>query len=235
MGLMHPAVAAECVEKACIDVYTQDGAIVIEGRRGSGPSEKKSVAPVKPRKPIVKKSVAPPPKGVTPRRPSVVKPRAPRTPKPAISRSATSLNDKLVELLPTAGIAYSPAFEPLIKVPVYFWSDVPEVVKKKISIVGEIVDVQLSPTFIWHYGDGVVFATRSLGADYPDGQIRHTYSVPGHYLVELITSWDGQFTVQGVTARIPGSIKTVSVVPITVIAAPSRFTEAITSTTRGFR
>jgi len=227
--------AADCTEKACIDVYTQDGKIVIEGRKGSGPSEKKAVAPApaKPRKPAIRKS--PTPKPATTRKPIVVKPRAPRAARPAVTKSATSLSDKLVELLPTAGIAYSPSFEPLIKVPVYFWSDVPEVVTKRISIVGEVVDVQLKPTFLWHYGDGVIYLTRTVGGPYPDGQIQHSYSTPGHYLVQLITSWSGTFTVQGVTARIPGEIKTVSVLPITVVAAPSRFTEPINSTTKGFR
>jgi opacity protein-like surface antigen len=44
-SLSLPAQAADCIEKACIDVYTQDGKIVIEGRKGSGPVEKKAVAP----------------------------------------------------------------------------------------------------------------------------------------------------------------------------------------------
>jgi hypothetical protein len=39
----------------------------------------------------------------------------------------------------------------------------------------------------------------------------------------LITRWDGEFTVDGVSARIPGEITTVSVLPITVVTAPIRF------------
>ena len=130
-------------------------------------------------------------------------------------------------MLPTAGIAYSPSFQPLIKVPVFFWSDVPEVINKKISIVGEVVEVQLKPSFIWHYGDGIIYVTRKVGAAFPDGEIRHTYSKPGHYLIELITRWDGEFTVDGISTRIPGEITTVSVLPITVVAAPSRFTSPV--------
>jgi hypothetical protein len=130
-------------------------------------------------------------------------------------------------MLPTAGISYSPSFQPLIKVPVFFWCDIPQVVTKKIEIVGEVVEVSLKPTFIWHYGDGVIFTTRKAGAPYPDGEIQHSYSTPGHYLVQLITSWDGDFTVQGVKLRIPGEIKSVSIVPITVVAAPSRFSPPV--------
>ena len=231
--LTAPTHAADCVEKACIDVYTQDGKIVIEGRKGSGPVEKRAVAPapVKTRKTVTRKPVAPKPKVTGSTKPKVItstkKPIVRRKPTPAAATTATSLNDKLVELLPTTGIAYSPSFQPLIKVPVYFWCDVPQEITKKMEVVGEPVSVNLKPTFIWHYGDGIFFLTRKFGAPYPDGEIQHTYSNPGHYLVELITRWEGTFTVDGVTAPIPGKIDTVSVLPITVVAAPSRFTNPV--------
>ena len=236
IALPQPLWAADCNEKACIDVYTQDGKIVIEGRKGTGPKSSEAVTPKpaatqKPTpKPSQKPQVTPTqkPKVLTTKKPVVVKPRTVKKPTPGATRAATSLSDKLVEMLPTAGIAYSPSFQPLIKVPVFFWSDVPEVINKKISIVGEVVEVQLKPTFIWHYGDGVIYPTRKVGAPYPDGEIQHSYSNPGHYLIELITIWSGEFTVQGVKTRIPGDIKTVSVLPITVVAAPSRFTSPVT-------
>ena len=235
IALPQPLWAADCNEKACIDVYTQDGKIVIEGRKGTGPKSTEAVTPKpaatqKPTpKPSQKPQVTPTqkPKVLTTKKPVVVKPRTVKKPTPGATKAATSLSDKLVEMLPTAGIAYSPSFQPLIKVPVFFWSDVPEVINKKISIVGEVVEVQLKPTFIWHYGDGVIYPTRKVGAPYPDGEIQHSYSNPGHYLIELITVWSGEFTVQGVKARIPGDIKTVSVLPITVVAAPSRFTSPV--------
>jgi len=236
IALPQPLWAADCNEKACIDVYTQDGKIVIEGRKGTGPKSTEAVTP-KPlvtQKPTLKPSQKPKvtptqkPKVLTTKKPVVVKPRTIKKPTPGATKAATSLSDKLVEMLPTAGITYSPSFQPLIKVPVFFWSDVPEVINKKISIVGEVVEVQLKPTFIWHYGDGVIYPTRKVGAPYPDGEIQHSYSNPGHYLIELITIWSGEFTVQGVKARIPGDIKTVSVLPITVVAAPSRFTSPVT-------
>jgi hypothetical protein len=228
-----PTHAADCIEKACIDVYTQDGKIIIEGRKGSGLPEKKAVvpAPAKTRKAIVRKPVAPKTKVTGTAKPKVVtstkKPVVRKKPTPPPTASATSLSDKLVEILPTAGIAYSPSFQPLIKVPVYFWSDIPEVITKKIEIVGEVVDVRLKPTFLWHYGDGVVFVTRKVGAPYPEGEIQHTYSNPGHYLIQLITRWEGSFTISGVTAQIPGKIDTVSILPITVVAAPTRFTPPV--------
>ena len=225
---INPAHAADCEEKACIEVYTQDGHIVIEGRKGSGPKSTKVAVPATTKKATPKpKSTK---KAVNPQFPSVKTTRKPSVKKvvkkPAVKKSATpatSLEDKLIESIPTAGISYQPSFSPLVQTPVYFWSDIPTVITKRVEIVGEMVDVKLKPTFIWHYGDGVIYVTRKVGAPFPDGEIRHTYSKPGHYLIELITRWDGEFTVGGISTRIPGEITTVSVLPITVVAAPIRF------------
>jgi hypothetical protein len=250
--------AQECVKKACIEVYTQDGHIVIEGRKGKGapstatkaaqppkksatakpsakpttkPSVKVSVkaTPIPPVTPPVKKSGQSAPSKKASSKPSAkpsAKPSLKVTRQPVVKESGaseSSLYDKLVESLPTAGISYQPSFSPLVKTPVYFWSDIPTLVTKKVEIVGELVEVKLRPTFIWHYGDGVIYLTRNVGAPYPDGQIQHTYSKPGHYLIELITRWDGEFTIDGISTRIPGEITTVSVLPITVVTAPIRF------------
>ena len=223
---INAAAGADCVVKACIEVYTQDGHIVIEGRKGSGEKSTTVIpAPSKtatPKVKVTRKPVAKPPATKTSKKPAIKKPRT----KPVAKRTAatpTSLEDKLIESIPTAGISYQPAFSPLVQTPVYFWSDIPSVVTKKVEIVGEVVNVRLRPTFIWHYGDGVIYMTRKAGAPYPDGEIRHTYSKPGHYHIELITRWDGEFTIDGISARIPGEITTVSVLPITVVAAPIRF------------
>lgn len=225
--LPTPSFGEECIEKACIEVYTKDGHIVIEGRKGKGPSSTKVDIPATtkkatPKPTASKKVVAPMPTVKSTKKPAVKK----VTKKPKIKKSstaATSLQDKLVESIPTAGISYQPSFSPLVNTPVYFWSDIPTVVTKEVEIVGEFVEVRLRPTFIWHYGDGVIFATRKVGAPFPDGEIRHTYSKPGHYVIELITRWDGEFTVDGISTRIPGEITTVSVLPITVVSAPIRF------------
>ncbi|CAN2192543.1 hypothetical protein MCEMRE182_00551 [Candidatus Nanopelagicaceae bacterium] len=220
------AQAADCIEKACIDVYTQDGHIVIEGRKGSGPQSTKVVIPAPqksstPKPKVTKKAVAPLPTTKISQKPVVKKVQKKAKVKKK-STNATSLQDKLVESIPTAGISYQPSFSPLVQTPVYFWSDIPTLVTKKVEIVGEIVEVRLRPTFIWHYGDGVIYMTRKVGAAFPDGEIRHIYSKAGHYLIELITRWDGEFTIAGVSTRIPGEITTVSVLPITVVAAPIR-------------
>ena len=216
--------AADCSTKACIDVYVQDGHIVIEAHKGSGPKASSSTsastakATRKPRPPKPKPTST---VKTTTRKPRVTHPRKAATKR--ASSPAVSLQDRLIESIPTTGISYQPSFSPLIKTPVFFWSDVPTVFTKKVEILGEVVDLRLRPSFVWHYGDGVIFTTRDVGAAFPNGKIQHTYSKPGHYLIELITSWDGEFTIGGVSTPIPSEIVTVSVLPITVVAAPTRF------------
>jgi hypothetical protein len=92
-----------------------------------------------------------------------------------------------------------------------------------VKILDEVVDIKLKPNFIWHYGDGVIFATRDVGAAFPDGKIQHTYSKPGHYLIELVTHWSGEFTVSGVSTPIPSELISVAILPISVVTAPIRF------------
>ena len=68
--------AADC-EIACVDVYTQDGQLIFEARKGSGP--KASTAPKPKPKPVVKPKVAVKPKVIVPpkvaTKPRVVAPK----------------------------------------------------------------------------------------------------------------------------------------------------------------
>lgn len=226
-SIATPSVAAEkCEMKACIDVYVQDGRIVIEGRKGSGPQTSATTDPVPSKSPTVRPKPPKPKPTITAKPRTTTRPKVNRPSKPRVREStaaASSLFDKLVESIPTSGIAYQPSFSPLIKTPVYFWCDVPTIFTKKVEILGEVVNLRLKPSFIWHYGDGVLFVTRDVGAAYPDGKIQHSYSKPGHYLIELVTNWEGEFTIDGVTTPIPSKLTTVAILPISVVAAPTRF------------
>lgn len=223
--------ANECQSTASVDVYTQDGKIIIEGRKGSGgvsnalpapPVTKKPVPPVtkKPAPRVTKKPIAVKPK------PPAVKKVAPKksvpTPQPPVAQSA-SLSDRLIKSLPTAGIAYQPEYEPLVGVPVYMWTDLPTSFMTQVRIVGEIVDVALRPSFTWSFGDGTFLSTTDLGAPFPNGKIQHTYSNPGTYVVTLISTWNGTYTHNAQTRAITGTVKTTSLVSITVVNSPTRF------------
>jgi len=234
---VNTASAADCVDAACIDVYTQDGQIIIEGKKGSGPKAKTKPRTAKPPtpKPTIVKPIFPeliprpaatptPPPKPTPKR--TYKPHIKPTVKPTLKPKATnsvSLNDRLIKLLPTGGIAYQPEAEPLVNVPIYFWSDLPTQFATRVTVVGEVVDVLLRPGFVWSFGDGTFLSTTDAGGPYPNGKIKHTYKNPGIYPVILVQSWNGHWTHNGTTRAITGTIKTTVFAVVTVVIAPTRF------------
>ena len=232
---LNTASAADCVDAACIDVYTQDGQIIIEGKKGSGPKAKpRTVKPPTPKPKVVKPifpeliprpTAKPTPKPTLPPKSTpkqTYKPRIKPTLKPKAEESV-SLNDRLIKLLPTGGIAYQPEVEPLVNVPIYFWSDLPTQFATRVTVVGEVVDVLLRPGFVWSFGDGTFLSTTDAGGPYPNGKIKHTYKNPGSYPITLVQSWNGNWTHNGTTRAITGTIKTTVFAVVTVVIAPTRF------------
>ena len=232
---LNTASAADCVDAACIDVYTQDGQIIIEGKKGSGPKAKpRTVKPPTPKpkvvKPIFPELIPRPTAKPTPKPTPPTKSKPKRTykprPKPTLKPKAeesVSLNDRLIKLLPTGGIAYQPEAEPLVNVPIYFWSDLPTQFATRVTVVGEVVDVLLRPGFVWSFGDGTFLSTTDAGGPYPNGKIKHTYKNPGIYPITLVQSWNGNWTHNGTTRAITGTIKTTVFAVVTVVIAPTRF------------
>jgi hypothetical protein len=226
----HTSYAADCV-KACVDVYTQDGQLVIEARKGSGPSSSKVTKPkvVKPKvvakpKPMTKPKPVAKPKVVAPAKKAPAKP-AKKPVKKAAPKvvAATSLSDRLSKSLPTGGISYQPNFKPLIHTPVYFWNDLPSVFRTQVNLIGETIDVVLRPSYLWSFGDGSFLTTTDPGGPFPEGKITHIYSHPGIYPVLLTTTWNGSFSHNAVERAITGQIKKVSALTITVVSASTRF------------
>ena len=223
---MQVAVADQCQESACITVYTDDNQIIIEARKGNT-TVKKTIAQA-PKKVAVK--ATPKPRAVPlffppVAQPAVKKPPVKRAYKPRIKKAVTKVNlsDRLTKMVPTAGVAYQPEFEPLVQVPVYFWCDLPTFFQSRVDIIGEVVDVALRPSFLWSFGDGSVYATTENGAPYPAGTIHHTYKQPGTYQVSLLTTWNGTYTHNAAARAVTGTVKKVSIALITIVNAPTTF------------
>jgi hypothetical protein len=219
------AVADECSEKACINVYTDNNQIIIEARKGAS-SAKKSISQA-PKKTTVKPAPKPTvrPLFFPPAKPVVKKPAAKRTYKPRVKKATTKVNlsDRLTKLVPTAGVAYQPEFEPLVNVPVYFWCDLPSLFQSRVDIIGEVVDVALRPSFTWSFGDGSFYSTTENGGPYPSGTIRHTYKKPGTYTISLLTTWNGSYTHNAQIRAVTGTVKKISTAHVTVVQAPTYF------------
>ena len=216
---------ADCTSKACIDVYVEDGKIVIDGKRNGVTvtpkprTAKPTYAPYKSSTPKIK-----PTKSATVIKPAPrIRSYKPRTSTPKPRQTTPTLADKILQSLPTLQVAYQPEGAALIKVPVIFFTDLPTSFTKDIKILGEMVKIKVKPRSLWNFGDGSVLLTSKPGRPYPATDITHSYSVPGTYLVTVATIWSGTFTIAGVTKEIPGAIRQVSAVDVKVVGASTKF------------
>jgi hypothetical protein len=201
---------AECSTKVCINVYTENGQLVIEGKKNGTTS-----SPV----PRVAATRSPKPRPTASRK-YTYKPRV-ISPKPR--NTSKSLADKVLQSLPTLQVAYQPQGKALPKLPVIFWTDLPTFFNKDYKILGQTVSVNLKPKSIWSFGDGSVLVTSKVGKPYPSTEISHSYLVPGTYTVLVTSYWDGSFTVDGVELPIGGAIKQVTAVDVKVVGASTKF------------
>ena len=218
-----PAAAADCIDKTCVDVFTEDNQLIITAQKGAGkptpkPATKKPV--VKP-KPAI--TIKPTPKPAAKPKPVVTKKAIA---KPVTKPATASLSDKLVKLLPVGDINFQPETDPLVNLPVYFWTQTPTRFTALVPILDVVVYVNLTPTFTWSFGDGGLFVTTMQGAPFPIGGITHTYKSSDDYSVNLRVTWNGTFSVNGVTTPISGNAITQSINrTISVAKAPTRFTK----------
>jgi hypothetical protein len=219
--MIDSARATDCVVKACIEVYTQNGEIVIEGKKGSAATKPPSPARPKTVQPFIPKPVPSKPQGV---KRKYLTPHKPHLPTKQKVRTTSSLNDRLVKLLPIATIARQPRADALLNVPVIFWCDLPTYFATKVAIVGEVIDVAMRPSFVWSFGDGSVFITKTSGAPFPQMDISHIYRSAGRHVVTLIATWGGSWTYDGLSRAITGQIRQISIAVVEVVAAPTLIT-----------
>jgi len=223
--------AANCVDKTCVDVFTSDNQLIITAQKGSAkpspkPATKKPVVKPKPIvtvKPAPKPTPKPAPKPTVKPKPVVTKKAIA---KPVAKPAVVSLSDKLVKLLPLGDINFQPESDPLVNLPVYFWTQTPTRFTALVPILDVVVYVNLTPTFTWSFGDGGLFVTTMQGAPFPIGGVTHTYKSSKDYSVNLKVTWKGTWSVNGVTTPISGNAITQSISrTISVTKAPTRFTK----------
>jgi len=129
----------ECVDKTCVDVFTQDNQLIITAQKnGNKPTAKPKI--LKPTaKPVAKPSIKPTLK------PKPIKKIA--APKAKIA--SASLSDRLIKLLPVGDINFQPEKDALVNMPVYFWTQTPQRFNAVVPILDLIVYVNLYATFVW--------------------------------------------------------------------------------------
>jgi hypothetical protein len=224
----------QCLDKTCVDVFTQDNQLIITAQKGAGKPAAASKKPVvKPKpvvtpKPVIPKPIAPKP--VVPKPKVATKPVPKPTVKPvrkvATKPATVSLSDRLIKLLPVGDINFQPESDGLVNVPVYFWTQTPQHFSAVVPILDLVVYVNLHSTFTWSFGDGSFYTTTNQGGPYPLGLITHTYRKNSNYPVGLKVVWRGSWSVNGVTTPISGEAITQSVSrQISIVNAVGRFTK----------
>ena len=215
--------AADCLDKTCVDVFTSDNQLIITAQKGAAKPTPKPASnkPVVKPKPVI--TIKPTPKPIVKPKPVVTKKAIA---KPITKPAAASLSDKLVKLLPVGDINFQPEVDPLVNLPVYFWTQTQTRFTALVPILDVVVYVNLTPTFAWSFGDGGLFVTTLQGAPFPIGGITHTYKSSNDYSINLKVTWTGTWSVNGVTTPISGNAITQSISrTISVAKAPTRFTK----------
>ena len=223
----------QCLDKTCVDVFTQDNQLIITAQKGAGKPVSASKKPVVRPKPVIPKPIAPKPiapKPVVPKPKVATKPVPKPTVKPvrkvAAKPATVSLSDRLIKLLPLGDINFQPESDGLVNVPVYFWTQTPQHFSAVVPILDLVVYVNLHSTFTWSFGDGSFYTTTNQGGPYPLGLITHTYRKNSNYPVGLKVVWRGSWSVNGVTTPISGEAITQSVSrQISIVNAVGRFTK----------
>ncbi|MEI7561304.1 MAG: hypothetical protein WCJ43_02545 [Actinomycetes bacterium] len=211
---------ASCTQKTCVDVFTDQNQLVITAQKGAV-------------KPTPKPTPKPAPKAVTPKpvvvgtKPPTPKATAPKTvvKKVAAPRPATaSLSDKLIKLLPAGDINFQPTTQSVVNIPTYFWTQTPERFQAVVPILDVIVYVNLYSTLTWSFGDGTEQTTLLRGGPFPNPSVTHAYKTKGDRQVNLKVTWQGTWSVNGVTSPIVGNLITQSISrSIQVVSAPTLF------------
>ena len=219
-----PTVDAACTEKTCVDVFTDQNQLVITAQKGAVKPTPKPAA-----KPVAKTTPKSTPKPVV----VVTKPAAPKPTaakpvikKPVAAKPATaSLSDKLIKLLPAGDINFQPTTQSVVNVPTYFWTQTPERFQAVVPILDVIVYVNLYSTLTWSFGDGSELTTLLRGGPFPNPSVTHAYKSKGDKQVNLKVTWQGTWSVNGVTSPIVGNLITQSISRnLQVVSAPTLFT-----------
>lgn len=136
--------------------------------------------------------------------------------------ASTSLSDRVSQMIPIGDIQFQPVIGATLHTPVYFWTTTPTSFDVTLKVAGIPVGVSLKPEFLWEYGEGTTRQTSLPGAPYPVALNTFTYHQVGIKKIKLTTTWNGTFTVAGLSSPIDGIITQKRERELTVYQAPSR-------------
>ena len=108
------------------------------------------------------------------------------------------VRDQFVKLLPPLGLTYQPRGRGLVNLPTLFDThQPPDLGRPRFVLGGHPIVLTATARWTFDFGDGAVGDFDRPGGSYPDVDIAHPYRQPGTFTVTVITTWTGQFTVDG--------------------------------------
>ncbi len=127
---------------------------------------------------------------------------------------AATLHDRVLENVPDLLPTMQPADRTLIQLPTLFASGQPEHLgERTFDLVGFQIVLQGKATWDWDFGDGASVSTQEPGGAWPDTSVAHTFTSAGHFPVEVTSSWEAWFTVDGMGPFRVGGEPVVQVAP----------------------
>jgi len=193
----------QCLDKTCVDVFTQDNQLIIIAQKGAGKPVAASKKPIVKPKPVTPKPVAPKPVAPNPKVEAkpVPKPTVKPVRKVATKPATVSLSDRLIKLLPLGDINFQPESDGLVNVPVYFWTQTPQHFSAVVPILDLVGDGLVNvPVYFWtqtpqHFSavvpilDLVVYVNlhSTFTWSFGDGSFYTTTNQGGPYPLGLIT------------------------------------------------
>jgi hypothetical protein len=108
------------------------------------------------------------------------------------------VRDRFIEFLPPQSPSYQPATGTLVNLPTVFAAGQPAAIgQRQFDLAGFTIVITASATWLWQFGDGTSGVFDTPGGPYPDMSVSHSYRAAGTPQVVLTTTWDGEFTVDG--------------------------------------
>jgi len=108
------------------------------------------------------------------------------------------VRDQFIKLLPGLGLTYQPRGRGLVNLPTLFDThQPPDLGRPRFVLGGHPIVLTATARWTFDFGDGAVGDFDRPGGSYPDVDIAHPYRQPGTFTVTVITTWTGQFTVDG--------------------------------------
>lgn len=100
---------------------------------------------------------------------------------------------------PSADPAFQPRTAALTALPTIFRSGQPSEIRRSETIAGIPVDFRARARWLWTWGDGTrSTSTSSPGGSWPTMAVTHTYRRPGSKVVTIKTTWEAEYSVNGV-------------------------------------